>query len=130
MRAEAIRTPATAAPTLVCCLQVAGKVFRIGHLGNNDSVMQLSAIAGAEMALMDAGYTNFTPGAGPPPPPNGPHTHCLRAYCYFPCRGCTETTDIHSALRSSKQYNLRGTRHAELQMNRVLMGLRHREAHL
>jgi len=44
--------------------QVAGKVFRIGHLGNNDSVMQLSAIAGAEMALMDAGYTNFTPGAG------------------------------------------------------------------
>lgn len=45
-------------------LQVAGKVFRIGHLGNNDSVMQLGAIAGAEMALIDAGYKSFTPGAG------------------------------------------------------------------
>lgn len=44
--------------------QLSGKVFRIGHLGNMDSVMMLGAIAGAEMALMDAGYTNFTPGAG------------------------------------------------------------------
>jgi alanine-glyoxylate transaminase / serine-glyoxylate transaminase / serine-pyruvate transaminase len=43
---------------------VAGKVFRIGHLGNSDEVMMLSAISGAEMALMDAGYTGFTPGAG------------------------------------------------------------------
>lgn len=45
-------------------VQVAGKVFRIGHLGNMDEVMMLSALAGAEMALLDAGYTNFTPGAG------------------------------------------------------------------
>lgn len=44
--------------------KVAGKVFRIGHLGNSDEVMMLSAISGAEMALMDAGYTGFTPGAG------------------------------------------------------------------
>ena len=45
-------------------MQVAGKVFRIGHLGNSDEVMMLSAISGAEMALIDAGYTGFTPGSG------------------------------------------------------------------
>lgn len=44
--------------------QVAGKVFRIGHLGNMDEVGMLSAIAGAEMALIDAGFKDFTPGAG------------------------------------------------------------------
>jgi alanine-glyoxylate transaminase / serine-glyoxylate transaminase / serine-pyruvate transaminase len=44
-------------------LQVNGKVFRIGHLGNMDEVMNLSAIAGAEMALLDAGV-KITPGAG------------------------------------------------------------------
>lgn len=43
---------------------VAGKVFRIGHLGNMDEVMMLSALAGTEMALIDAGYKNFTPGVG------------------------------------------------------------------
>ena len=35
--------------------KVAGKVFRIGHLGNNDEVMMASAISGAEMALLSAG---------------------------------------------------------------------------
>lgn len=44
--------------------KVAGKVFRIGHLGNMDDVMMLGALAGAEMSLMHAGYTKFTPGAG------------------------------------------------------------------
>jgi alanine-glyoxylate transaminase/serine-glyoxylate transaminase/serine-pyruvate transaminase len=44
--------------------KVSGKVFRIGHLGNMDEVGMLSAIAGAEMALLDAGFTDFTPGAG------------------------------------------------------------------
>ncbi|MFA3839517.1 pyridoxal-phosphate-dependent aminotransferase family protein [Streptomyces aureus] len=35
--------------------QVAGKVFRIGHLGDLNEVMCLSALASAEMSLADAG---------------------------------------------------------------------------
>jgi len=35
--------------------KVAGKVFRIGHLGDLNEVMCLSALASAEMALLDAG---------------------------------------------------------------------------
>lgn len=35
--------------------QVAGKVFRIGHLGDLNEVMCLAALASAEMALHDAG---------------------------------------------------------------------------
>lgn len=35
--------------------QVAGKVFRIGHLGDLNEVMCLSALASAEMSLVDAG---------------------------------------------------------------------------
>lgn len=38
-----------------CGLQVNGKVFRIGHLGNMDELMMCSAISGAEMAMRDAG---------------------------------------------------------------------------
>jgi aspartate aminotransferase-like enzyme len=36
-------------------VQVNGKVFRIGHLGNMDELMMCSAISGAEMAMLDAG---------------------------------------------------------------------------
>lgn len=43
--------------------EVAGKVFRIGHLGNNDEVMQASALAGTEMALLSSGI-KITPGSG------------------------------------------------------------------
>jgi len=43
--------------------EVAGKVFRIGHLGNMDEVMLLSALGGTEMALLDAGV-KITPGSG------------------------------------------------------------------
>ncbi len=43
--------------------QVKGKVFRIGHLGNMDDVMLLGALAGTEMALIDAGVA-ITPGSG------------------------------------------------------------------
>jgi alanine-glyoxylate transaminase / serine-glyoxylate transaminase / serine-pyruvate transaminase len=43
--------------------KVNGKVFRIGHLGNMDTVMSLSALAGAEMALLDAGV-KIKPGMG------------------------------------------------------------------
>jgi len=43
--------------------EVKGKVFRIGHLGNMDEVMLLGALAGTEMALLDAGV-QLTPGSG------------------------------------------------------------------
>ena len=43
--------------------KVAGKVFRIGHLGNMDEVMLLGALAGTEMALLDAGI-KIQPGSG------------------------------------------------------------------
>lgn len=36
--------------------KVAGKVFRIGHLGSITDVMALSGIATAEMAMVDLGY--------------------------------------------------------------------------
>ncbi len=35
--------------------KVAGKVFRIGHLGDLNELMLMGAIAGAEMAMMDVG---------------------------------------------------------------------------
>lgn len=35
--------------------KVAGKVFRIGHIGHFNEIMMLQAIAGIEMALMDVG---------------------------------------------------------------------------
>ena len=43
--------------------QVAGKLFRIGHLGDLNELMLLGAIAGAEMAMMDCGV-KIEPGSG------------------------------------------------------------------
>lgn len=43
--------------------QLAGKVFRIGHLGDHNETSMLGAIAGAEMAMRDAGMT-VKPGSG------------------------------------------------------------------
>jgi alanine-glyoxylate transaminase/serine-glyoxylate transaminase/serine-pyruvate transaminase len=43
--------------------KLAGKVFRIGHLGSLNELMVLQALAGTEMALRDAGY-NFALGSG------------------------------------------------------------------
>lgn len=43
--------------------KVAGKVFRIGHLGDLNELMLMGAIAGAEMAMLDAGI-NVTAGSG------------------------------------------------------------------
>ena len=43
--------------------QVAGKVFRIGHLGALDELQVLTALAGAEMALADCG-TDLELGSG------------------------------------------------------------------
>ena len=42
---------------------VAGKVFRIGHLGDLNELMLLSAIAGAEMSMRDVGI-DIVPGSG------------------------------------------------------------------
>jgi alanine-glyoxylate transaminase/serine-glyoxylate transaminase/serine-pyruvate transaminase len=43
--------------------QVAGKLFRIGHLGDLNELMLLGAIAGAEMAMLDVGV-KIEPGSG------------------------------------------------------------------
>ena len=43
--------------------QVAGKLFRIGHLGDLNELMLLGAIAGAEMAMLDCGL-KVVPGSG------------------------------------------------------------------
>ena len=43
--------------------KVAGKLFRIGHLGDLSELMLMGAIAGAEMAMLDVGI-EVTPGSG------------------------------------------------------------------
>src|SRR5207237_8382498 len=43
--------------------RMAGKLFRIGHLGDLNELMLLGALAGAEMAMRDVGIP-VTPGAG------------------------------------------------------------------
>ena len=43
--------------------RVAGKVFRIGHLGDLNELMLMGAIAGAEMAMLDVGI-GVDPGSG------------------------------------------------------------------
>jgi len=43
--------------------KVAGKLFRIGHLGDLNELMLMSAIAGAEMSMRDVGIM-VTPGSG------------------------------------------------------------------
>jgi alanine-glyoxylate transaminase/serine-glyoxylate transaminase/serine-pyruvate transaminase len=43
--------------------KVAGKVFRIGHLGDLNELMLMGAIAGAEMAMLDVGI-KVTAGSG------------------------------------------------------------------
>jgi alanine-glyoxylate transaminase / serine-glyoxylate transaminase / serine-pyruvate transaminase len=43
--------------------KVAGKLFRIGHLGDLNELMLLGAIAGSEMAMLDTGI-NIEPGSG------------------------------------------------------------------
>ena len=44
-------------------MQLAGKVFRIGHLGDLNDLMCLGAISGVEMAMQDAGIS-IEPGSG------------------------------------------------------------------
>jgi alanine-glyoxylate transaminase/serine-glyoxylate transaminase/serine-pyruvate transaminase len=42
---------------------VAGKLFRIGHLGDLNELMLLGALSGAEMAMRDVGV-DIAPGSG------------------------------------------------------------------
>jgi len=43
--------------------RVAGKLFRIGHLGDLNEVMLLGALGGAELAMLDVGV-KIDPGSG------------------------------------------------------------------
>ena len=43
--------------------EVAGKLFRIGHMGDMNDVSLLGALAGVEMALLDSGI-NINAGSG------------------------------------------------------------------
>jgi alanine-glyoxylate transaminase/serine-glyoxylate transaminase/serine-pyruvate transaminase len=43
--------------------KIAGKVFRIGHLGDLNELMLIGALAGAEMSMLDVGI-EVTPGSG------------------------------------------------------------------
>jgi alanine-glyoxylate transaminase/serine-glyoxylate transaminase/serine-pyruvate transaminase len=43
--------------------RVAGKLFRIGHLGDCNELMLMAALAGAEMAMVDCGV-KVAPGSG------------------------------------------------------------------
>ncbi len=43
--------------------KVAGKVFRIGHLGDLNELMVLGALGGTEMAMLDCGI-KVEPGSG------------------------------------------------------------------
>ena len=43
--------------------KLAGKGFRIGHLGDLNELMLMGAIAGAEMSMLDVGI-KVTPGSG------------------------------------------------------------------
>jgi alanine-glyoxylate transaminase/serine-glyoxylate transaminase/serine-pyruvate transaminase len=43
--------------------KVAGKLFRIGHLGDLNELMVLGALAGAELAMLDVGI-KIEPGSG------------------------------------------------------------------
>jgi alanine-glyoxylate transaminase/serine-glyoxylate transaminase/serine-pyruvate transaminase len=44
--------------------KVSGKLFRIGHLGDLNELMLLGALAGAEMAMRDAGIDSIQLGSG------------------------------------------------------------------
>ena len=44
--------------------QMAGKLFRIGHLGDLNELMLLGALGGAEMSMRDVGMTQIVPGSG------------------------------------------------------------------
>jgi alanine-glyoxylate transaminase/serine-glyoxylate transaminase/serine-pyruvate transaminase len=44
--------------------KVAGKIFRIGHLGDLNELQLMACLSGAEMAMRDIGITSVQPGSG------------------------------------------------------------------
>jgi alanine-glyoxylate transaminase/serine-glyoxylate transaminase/serine-pyruvate transaminase len=58
--------------------KVAGKLFRIGHLGDMNEVHLMAAINGAEMAMLDCGVA-VTPGSGAAAAGNYWRTHAVPA---------------------------------------------------
>jgi alanine-glyoxylate transaminase/serine-glyoxylate transaminase/serine-pyruvate transaminase len=76
--------------------EVAGKVFRIGHLGSLTDVMMLSGLATAEMCMADLGYPiklglgrSRRTGLLPPERPAAAKAACLRKqYVYPDLRRC------------------------------------------
>jgi len=54
--------------------KVAGKLFRIGHLGDLNELMLMGAIAGAELAMLDVGI-DVQPGSGVAAASNYWHNH-------------------------------------------------------
>jgi alanine-glyoxylate transaminase / serine-glyoxylate transaminase / serine-pyruvate transaminase len=58
--------------------KVAGRLFRIGHVGDLNELMLMGAIAGAEMAMLDAGVT-VEPGSGVAAAGNYWRTHAAPA---------------------------------------------------
>jgi alanine-glyoxylate transaminase/serine-glyoxylate transaminase/serine-pyruvate transaminase len=71
--------------------EVAGKVFRIGHLGSLTDVMALSGIATAEMAMADLGYP-ITLGSGVAAAQDHYRNHAKSAAtCWRPMTGSART---------------------------------------
>lgn len=99
---SAIRVPAGVDGAAVCRIaydryrtsfggglgKVAGKVFRIGHLGDLNEVSCLTALASAEMALADAG-ADITLGAGV-----AAAQSCYRAAVSAPATGAPATAGV------------------------------------
>ena len=65
--------------------KVAGKLFRIGHLGDLNELMLLGAITGAEMAMLDAGV-KVEPGSGAAAAQNYWRSHTPVAASQTPAR--------------------------------------------
>jgi alanine-glyoxylate transaminase / serine-glyoxylate transaminase / serine-pyruvate transaminase len=65
--------------------KVAGKLFRIGHLGDLNELMLLGAITGAEMAMLDAGV-RVEPGSGAAAAQNYWRSHTPVAASQTPAR--------------------------------------------
>ncbi len=71
--------------------KVAGKVFRIGHLGDLNELMLMGAIAGAEMAMLDVGV-KVAPGSGV-----GAASNYWRSHDPIPNEKANKQAQLHQA---------------------------------
>ncbi len=71
--------------------KVAGKLFRIGHLGDLNELMLMGAIAGAEMAMLDVGV-EVQPGSGV-----GAASNYWRSYDPVPKRKVTKEEQFYES---------------------------------